>query len=205
VGVSFLSAEQACSNAESEVGSSTFEQIQQASQALWNDKLSRVQIDVAHSTPNITQMLYSSLYRSFLTPNNATGEGQGAFEGTNSPYFDSMYTSWDTFRTFYPLLALTSPVEYGEIVENYIDAWRKTGFVPEARCNNLPGWTQGGSNGVNILADFAVKYHNEATKLGVDVNELYAAIRSDGMVNAPEFDTHGDSTNASTHLLNSSL
>jgi len=106
-----------------------------------------------------------------------------------------MYTSWDTFRTFYPLLALTSPVEYGEIVENYIDAWRKTGFVPEARCNNLPGWTQGGSNGVNILADFAVKYHNEASKLGVDVNELYAAIRSDGMVNAPEFDAHGRQLN----------
>ena len=89
-------------------------------------------------------MLYSSLYRSFLTPNNATGEGQGPFLTTTPPYFDSMYTSWDTFRTFYPLMALSSPQEYSNIAENYIDAWRKTGFVPEARCNNLPGWTQGG-------------------------------------------------------------
>lgn len=96
VGVSFVSADQACSNAESEIGTSSFETVQQASHDLWNDKLSKIQIDVTRTAPNITQMLYSSLYRSFLTPNNATGEGQGLFAGTTSPYFDSLYCSWDT-------------------------------------------------------------------------------------------------------------
>jgi putative alpha-1,2-mannosidase len=96
VGVSFVSADQACANAESEIGGATFEEIQQASHDLWNDKLSRIQIDVANTAPNVTQMFYSSLYRSFLTPNNATGEGQGPFLGTTSPYFDSLYCSWDT-------------------------------------------------------------------------------------------------------------
>ena len=76
-----------------------------------------------------------------------------------------------------------------------IDAWRKTGWVPEVRANNVLGWTQGGSNGVNILADFAVKYHNEASKLGVDINELYAGLRTDGLVNPPEWDIHGRQVN----------
>lgn len=68
VGVSFVSAQQACDNAESEVGTSTFEEIMDQSKALWQDKLSRIEIDVANTPPNVTELLYSSLYRSFLTP-----------------------------------------------------------------------------------------------------------------------------------------
>lgn len=96
VGVSFVSVEQACANAETEIGNSTFEEIRQQSVDLWNEKLSKLEIDVGSTNPNVTEMLYSSMYRSFLTPNNATGEGQGLFANTTSPYFDSLYCSWDT-------------------------------------------------------------------------------------------------------------
>jgi putative alpha-1,2-mannosidase len=68
VGVSFRSIEQACQNAEEEVGTASFEEIQNQSVALWNEKLSKVEIDVANTPANVTEMLYSSLYRSFLTP-----------------------------------------------------------------------------------------------------------------------------------------
>ena len=108
VGVSFVSAEQACDNAESEVGDASFEDIVARSRALWQDKLKRIEIDVANTPPNVTEMLYTSLYRSFLTPvsvfnryfgldcsahlqNNATGETQGVFANTSSPFFDSLY------------------------------------------------------------------------------------------------------------------
>lgn len=39
---------------------------------------------------------------------------------------------------------------------------------------------------MNILADFAVKYHKEAAALGVDIQELYRALKTDGEVNPPE-------------------
>ena len=68
VGVSFLSEEQACANAESEVGTATFDQIQAQSKASWNERLSRIEIDVPHTPPNVTELLYSSLYRASLTP-----------------------------------------------------------------------------------------------------------------------------------------
>jgi putative alpha-1,2-mannosidase len=68
VGVSFISEEQACSNAESEIGAATFDQIQAQSKALWNERLSRIEIDVPHATPKMTELLYSSLYRASLTP-----------------------------------------------------------------------------------------------------------------------------------------
>ena len=44
----------------------------------------------------------------------------------------------------------------------------------------LPGWTQGGSDGTNAaLALFAVTYHTEATSLGVSFPELYQALKSE--------------------------
>jgi putative alpha-1,2-mannosidase len=111
VGVSFVSEEQACTNAESEIGTATFGQIQAQSKALWNERLDLIEIDVPRTPPNVTELLYSSLYRASLTPvsfflnpwsrvlisdlshikNNATGEAQGDFAGTSSFYFDSLY------------------------------------------------------------------------------------------------------------------
>lgn len=41
-------------------------------------------------------------------------------------------------------MALTSPVEFSQIVDSYIDAWRVHGWMPECRANHLRGWTQGG-------------------------------------------------------------
>ena len=68
VGVSFVSAEQACSNAEAEVGGATFEDILDRSKALWNEKLAKIEIDVVGTDSNVTEMFYSSLYRASLTP-----------------------------------------------------------------------------------------------------------------------------------------
>ncbi|TCD68040.1 hypothetical protein EIP91_011584 [Steccherinum ochraceum] len=191
VGVSFVSTEQACQNAEEEVGSSSFEEIQTKSQGLWNDRLSKIEIDVPNTPHNVTELLYSSLYRASLTPNNATGETQGVFADTNHFYFDSLYCSWDTFRTFYPLMSLHSPVEFAQIVDSYVDGWRKNGWMPECRANNLPGWTQGGSSADNIVGHFAMNYHNEAAELGIDINDLYAAMLADGELNPSEWDIQG--------------
>jgi putative alpha-1,2-mannosidase len=68
VGVSFRSEDQACANAESEIGSFSFEEIETQAKALWQEKLSKIEIDVGGTPPNVTEMLYSSLYRSSLTP-----------------------------------------------------------------------------------------------------------------------------------------
>ncbi|EMD37640.1 glycoside hydrolase family 92 protein [Gelatoporia subvermispora B] len=195
VGISFVSVDQACSNAETEVGDSSFEDIMAQSKALWNEKLSKVEIDFAQTAPNVTEMLYSSLYRSFLTPNNATNETQAEFANTTHFYFDSLYCSWDTFRTFYPLMSLHSPVEFAQIVDNYIDGYLKRGWMPECRANNLPGWTQGGSSGDVIVGHFAMTYHNEASELGIDLEQLYAAMIADGEVNPPEWNIQGRQVN----------
>ncbi|KAH9083636.1 glycoside hydrolase family 92 protein [Lactarius deliciosus] len=201
VGVSFLSEVQACANAESEIGTAAFEEIVARSKALWNERLSRIEIDVPHTPPNVTELLYSSLYRASLTPNNATGEAQGDFANTTAFYFDSLYCR--SFRTFYPLMTLHSPEVFAQIVDSYIDGYRKRGWMPECRANNLPGWTQGGdstcSSGDVIVGHFAIHYHNEAKALGVDLAELYAAQLADAEVNPLDWNIQGRQSNVYNH------
>ena len=68
LGVSFKSVEQACANAETEIGSSSFEDVVGQARSLWQEKLAKIEIDIANTPANITEMLYSSLYRASLTP-----------------------------------------------------------------------------------------------------------------------------------------
>lgn len=68
VGVSFVSVDQACQNAEEEVGDLSFEEVWENARILWQEQLSRVEVDLKNTPVNVTEMLYSSLYRSALTP-----------------------------------------------------------------------------------------------------------------------------------------
>ena len=52
-----------------------------------------------------------------------------------------------------------------------------------------------GSSGDVIVGHFAVSYHDEAAKLGIDLNELYAAQLADGDINPPEWDVQGRQVN----------
>lgn len=45
-------------------------------------------------------------------------------------------SSWDTFRTVHPLLSLTSPREWAEIVNAYVDGWRNTGAQSAPHSSN---------------------------------------------------------------------
>lgn len=175
VGVSFNSAAQACTNAEQEVGGQwDFGGVVEESKDLWNDKLNRILLS-PDTDDTIVRLMYTSLYYSFLSPANITGEAANIFPGgekSTSPVWDGLYCTWqvikssseasghrkvltnvsapspasyrrDTYRTFYPFLALSSPRDFADIVENYIDSWRQTGWITECRANNLPGLTQG--------------------------------------------------------------
>ncbi|PPQ72207.1 hypothetical protein CVT24_002364 [Panaeolus cyanescens] len=173
-GVSFKGLDQACSNAEQEVPDYNWQRVQEASRAKWEDILQRVETDVGTEDANVVQLLYSSLYRASLVPANLTDENP--YWESKYPFYDALFCSWDTFRTVHPLLSIIAPIEWAEIVNAYVDGWRNTGYIPECRSNTKAGYVQGGSDGMPILGDFAVKYGEHADKLGVPMNDLYQAL-----------------------------
>jgi hypothetical protein len=52
-----------------------------------------------------------------------------------------------------------------------------------------------GSSADNIVGHFAMHYYNEAEKLGVDLQEAYAAMVTDAEVNPPEWNIQGRQAN----------
>ncbi|KXN83541.1 hypothetical protein AN958_01250 [Leucoagaricus sp. SymC.cos] len=201
VGVSLISSEQACANAEEEIPDFDFDKTSGQARAQWNDILGRVQIDPTGVPTEIVQLFYSSLYRTHITPADYTGENP---KWTSSePYFDSLYCNWDTYRTLYPLMSLHDPVTFSRIVRGMIDIQKNEGFLPECREATVKQWVQGGSNGDPIVGEFFVKFHEQASALGVSQDDLYQALLADAENVPPNRDLQGRQIEAWKQFINS--
>lgn len=192
-GVSFISAEQACSNAEEEIPTFDFDGVQASARAQWNDILGRIQVDTENVDSETVSLLYSSLYRIHVVPADYTGENP--LWNSTEPYYDSFYCNWDTFRALYALMSLHDPEDFARIVRGLINIQQHEGWLPECRGATQQQFIQGGSNGDPILSEFLVKYYNQSTELGVNVTSLYEALLADAEDQPPNWDLQGRQAN----------
>jgi len=87
VGLSFMSVDQACENAESEIPDFDFTKVEKRAQGIWRDKLSVIQVDPTGVSEELQTTFWSGLYRTMLSPQNYTGENP--LWNSTEPYFDS--------------------------------------------------------------------------------------------------------------------
>ncbi|KAF5320469.1 hypothetical protein D9611_010776 [Ephemerocybe angulata] len=189
VGVSLISAEQACKTAEEEIPDFDFERLRNEAKATWNELLGRVQVDVTGGKEEDVELFYSSLYRTHIAPADYTGENP-KWE-SDEPYFDSLYCNWDTYRTLYPLMSLHDPVTFANIVRGMIDIQRHEGWLPECRGATVQHYMQGGSNADPVLGEFFIKFASHAESLGVSPEDLYTALLADAEEEPPNWNVQG--------------
>ncbi|TFK31528.1 glycoside hydrolase family 92 protein [Crucibulum laeve] len=189
VGVSFISSDQACTNAQEEIPDFDFDKVHAASRGLWNDVLGRVQVGTANVDMETVQLLYSSIYRTHISPADYTGENPKW--NSTEPYFDSFYCNWDTYRTLYPLMSLHDPVMFSRIVRGLINIQKHEGWLPECRGATAMHFIQGGSNADPILGEFFVKFHDQAAALSVSPTDLYNALLADAEIQPPNWNLQG--------------
>lgn len=179
VGISFISIEKACQNLDTEMDEeTTLQSLTKAAQTRWNEEIFD-KIQISSKSKKDLQLLYSSLYGMFLIPSNRTGENPGWSSG--EPYYDDIFTLWDTHRCHTSLFQIIQPIAYEEFVQSLIDVWRHDGFMPDARSSNFNGRVQGGSNADNILADAYVK----GVRGAVNWEDGFAAMQTDAEVAPP--------------------
>ena len=91
VGVSFVSTDQACRNAETEIPDplGSFNAIKTAAASAWRQKLSSVSINAGGANDSLQTAFYTAMYRTLMSPQNYTGENPLWQSGV--PYFDSFY------------------------------------------------------------------------------------------------------------------
>ncbi|KAJ5777306.1 secreted glycosidase [Penicillium odoratum] len=173
VALSFISADQACSYAESEIGDFDFDSTQKTAVDKWTEKLAPIRVSKNGVNSSVLTNFYSGIYRTMVNPQNYTGENP--LWTSSEPYFDSFYCLWDSFRSQIPFLTLTDPSAVAEMVRSLIDTQRHLGWLPDCRMSLCKGFTQGGSNADNILADAYVKGITD----GIDWDQGYAAVQKD--------------------------
>ncbi|CAK7216495.1 hypothetical protein SBRCBS47491_002849 [Sporothrix bragantina] len=195
VGVSFISTDQACANAEAEIPDWDFDETVHAAQNAWREKLSPIQVDAAGVSSAMQTTFWSGLYRTLLSPQNYTGENQ-KWE-SDEPYYDSFYCIWDSFRAQHPLLTIIDPVAQTDMVRALLDIYRHDGKLPDCRMSFCKGYTQGGSNADVVVADAFVKN----LTAGIDWATAYAAVVSDAEVEPGFWGVEGRGSLESYHAL----
>ncbi|KAL9106875.1 MAG: hypothetical protein Q9227_008122 [Pyrenula ochraceoflavens] len=155
MGMSFISADQACSNAQSEIPDWDFEAVRNTAADAWRDKLSVVSVQPGLNSTDMLKIFYTGLYRTMMSPQDYTGENP-LWQSTE-PYFDSFYCIWDSFRTDLPLLTLTDPGNLSRMLRSLLDTYAHLGWLPDCRMSLCKGFTQGGSNADVVFADAYIK------------------------------------------------
>ncbi|KAJ6592313.1 alpha-1,2-mannosidase, putative subfamily, partial [Mycena vulgaris] len=177
MGVSWTSTAKACAYAEQEIPDiSAFEAIHTAARSKWNEVLGTVEVDATGVSSDTQQLFWSSLYRTYISPTNITGDNP--LWESSEPYWDSFYCIWDSFRVVHPLYAITAPTAQAEVVRALIDIYRHTGWLPDCRMSLDKGLTQGGSNADSLLSDSFVK----GITVGIDWETGYEAMVKDATI-----------------------
>jgi putative alpha-1,2-mannosidase len=86
VGVSFMSVDQACSNAEKEIPNFDFHKIRTAAREAWVEKLGVISILPGGASKSLLKVFWSGFYRSLLSPQDYTGENP--LWKSTEPYWD---------------------------------------------------------------------------------------------------------------------
>ncbi|PFH59111.1 hypothetical protein XA68_12802 [Ophiocordyceps unilateralis] len=186
VGVSFISSEQACRSAQQEMADWDFDGHASAAADAWRSKLAPVSVDATGVDEGLLRSLYSGVYRTMISPQNYTGENP-LWRDDGEPYFDSFYCIWDLFRSQLPLLTIVDPDALAQMIRSLISVYEHDGWMPDCRMSLNRGYTQGGSNADNVLADAFVK----GVQGGIDWDKGLEAAKKDADVEPFDWSSHG--------------
>lgn len=137
VGMSFISEEKACTNAETEIPNYNFSAVVQAAETAWRAKLDVITIEDGGVDESLLRTFWSGVYRSMISPQDYTGENPRWESG--EPYYDSFYCIWDSFRTTHPLLTLLDPESQTLMVRSLLDIYKHEGWLPDCRMSLCKG------------------------------------------------------------------
>ncbi len=170
IGTSFTSIEQARKNLDSEVGTKSFETIENDLKNTWENILNKVIVEGYNEKDKIK--FYTALYHSFLQPRifndvdgsyvNFSGGKKVMNSGNRNYYVD--FSMWDTYRASHPLFNLLMPKENADMMYSLLDKAEQGGWLPIFPCWNSYTSAMIGDHAIATLADAYIKNNINLTK-----------------------------------------
>lgn len=160
--ISPVSIDNALANLKGETqGFSDFDQVRMAAKQAWDKALSVVDADF-YSEKHKT-IFYTALYHMMLQPitySDTDGSYMGADGVAHQDPDHTSYTiwsCWDTYRTFHPLATLIMPQMQRDWASTLLHIYREQGMLPIWHLADNETYAMVGISSVPILADMILK------------------------------------------------
>lgn len=158
VGISYVSLVNARKNLDAEQTSFDFEATQKHASDAWETALSKIKVE--GGTNDQKTVFYTALYHMQIHPNiinDVNGEyplmenyGVGKVEGRNRY---TVFSLWDTYRNFHPLMSLVYPELQLDMVRSMVDMYKESGWLPKWELNSTETFTMNGDPAFPVITD----------------------------------------------------
>ncbi|MGQ7871001.1 GH92 family glycosyl hydrolase [Sunxiuqinia sp. sy24] len=175
VSSSSVSSQNAKENIDTEIPGWDFDATKNRTQDLWEQHLSRIEVDGGSTSDKIK--FYTALYHSLLFPwiisdvnKEYKGRDQQIYRAKGSCQYD-FFSPWDTFRSLHPLFCLIATQRQNDMIISMLDVYRQSG--------KLPTDPMTGYHAIPIIVDSYLKGIR-----GFDKKQAYWAMK-ESLMNAP--------------------
>lgn len=131
--VSYISAEQAKENFESELKNASFDQLAAKGQQEWLNALGQIQVQ--GGTEAEKQSFYTALYRCYERMVDITEDGKyysgydNKIHSDSRPFYVDDWT-WDTYLALHPLRMILNPAREEDMLQSYVRMYDQSGWMP---------------------------------------------------------------------------
>ncbi len=159
LGISYVSIENARLNLETEQSGFDFEATLQEAQNSWETKLSKIKVE--GGSDDQKSIFYTALYHLNIHPNVINDvNGQypemerytiGKVSGNENRY--TVFSLWDTYRNFHPLMSLLYPDLQLDFVKSILGMYKESGWLPKWELNGMETFTMNGDPAIQVITD----------------------------------------------------
>ncbi len=158
VGVSYVSIENARQNLEFESNEYAFDTTRMNAAQEWESVLSKIKVE--GGSDDQKTVFYTALYHMNIHPNiinDVNGqypmmENYGVGEVMDRNRY-TVFSLWDTYRNFHPLMSLVYPEKQLDMVRSMVDMYKEGGWLPKWELNSKETYTMSGDPSFPVIAD----------------------------------------------------
>lgn len=157
VGISAVDYDGAKKNLEAEASDRDFDQVRESTKQAWKQQLNKIQVK-GGSTDERT-IFYTALYHTAISPNlfsDVDGRYRGMDQQIHVAEEGPMYTVfslWDTFRAFHPLLTIVEPERNEAFVRTLLKQYDQGGMLPKWELDGNYTGTMIGYHAIPVIVD----------------------------------------------------
>jgi len=162
VALSVADEKGAAQNMQAELPGWDFEKTTEAAKKEWRDALRGIEISTKDN--DVKTNFYTALYHTMMSPftyQDVDGRYRGmdkTIKTTPKGFTNyTVFSLWDTFRAFHPLITIIKPQKAREWAESLVQKYREGGLLPKwALASNYTG-TMVGYPATSVMADALAK------------------------------------------------